>query len=462
MSAIKSRLVQKVQRTIASDDKHDEARGQEILDCFSDAFGHLLSKAPDAFKIKFRKMAGSSFAFYRGSACLFYHDLGREPLETQYINDRTGRIWIHGDLHAENFGTYMNSQGRLIFNVNDFDEAYVGPFLWDLKRFAASIALLGYSKALSDNQITDLVKAYAKAYLGRINQIVTAEDNGKDIPSLTLDTAKGPLLDALRTACKQTRAGILDSMTEIDDGDAQRRFTTGGQVQKLDHEQKKKVLSAYEGYLKTLPQRNFHRPNATKVKDVVGRQGVGIGSGGLPSYNLLLEGNTEALENDVVIFMKQSQKSAVSPQIQHEATQRHFKHEGHRTAISERALQAHADPWLGWAEMDGAGWLVAEVSPYAVDLEWDDINDPEEMASVVADLGEVTATMHAVGDQEDSKQSGDLVPFSSERAIHEVIANDEEGLTKLLVDFAHSYGAKVRRDHHIFVDMFRNGQIPGL
>ncbi len=42
-----------------------------------------------------------------------------------YLDERTSRVSIHGDLHAENFGTYMDANGRLIFNVNDFDKAYV-------------------------------------------------------------------------------------------------------------------------------------------------------------------------------------------------------------------------------------------------------------------------------------------------------------------------------------------------
>ena len=47
---------------------------------------------------------------------------------------------FHGDLHAENFGTYMDGKGALVFDVNDFDEAYLGHFTWDLQRFAASVA----------------------------------------------------------------------------------------------------------------------------------------------------------------------------------------------------------------------------------------------------------------------------------------------------------------------------------
>ncbi len=86
-----------------------------------------------------------AFAFYRGTACLFYSDLERDRHGGLYLDERTGRVWIHG----ENFGMYMDSNGRLTFNVTDFDEVYVGAFTLDLKRFAASVALIGYTKALS-------------------------------------------------------------------------------------------------------------------------------------------------------------------------------------------------------------------------------------------------------------------------------------------------------------------------
>jgi uncharacterized protein (DUF2252 family) len=148
--------------------KHHE-RTSEILDVFNNTFGNLLTGDPAAFQSKFRKMAATPFAFFRGSACLFYHDLREEAQEGTYLDERTSRIWIHGDLHAENFGTYMNSNGRLIFNVNDFDESYIGPFTWDLKRFSASIALIGYGKALSDDQISRLVKVFATSYRQKIH-----------------------------------------------------------------------------------------------------------------------------------------------------------------------------------------------------------------------------------------------------------------------------------------------------
>jgi uncharacterized protein (DUF2252 family) len=431
----------------------DGPRGEHILSVFDSAFGELLAADPAAFRVKFRKMAASAFAFYRGTACLFYADLDGEQHEGRYVTPRTGRVWIHGDLHAENFGTYLASNGRLVFNVNDFDEAFVGPFTWDLKRFAASVALLGYVKALGDDVISRLVTVYAAAYRERVRLLA----KGEAVPQLTLDTAQGPLLDALRSARTRTRVGLLDSMTAVRDHD--RRFTEGGGAVPLDAATRGAVLTAFASYLETLPEASRVRPDSLRVKDVVGRRGVGIGSAGLPSYNLLLEGTSDALENDVVIYMKQGQTPAVSRHITDPAVREYFLHEGQRTVVSQRALQAHADPWLGWTELAGAGQLVAEVSPYAVDLDWSDLDDPAQIEAVVADLGRATATMHAAADDESGHS---LVPFSTEDAIDEAIGADEDGFAPMLVDFAHSYGDRVRADHRIFVDLFRNGRIPGL
>lgn len=446
---------------MAHDQARKQERGQRILKVFDDTFGELLKGDAAAIRIKYRKMAGSAFAFFRGSACLFYTDMEKEQQSSPFINEETGRIWIHGDLHAENFGTYMSSQGNLIFNVNDFDEAYVGPFLWDLQRFVASIALIGYGKALSDDQITSLVKAYATSYMKKIQEVVQAEENMQHVKRFTLDTAKGPLLKALQSARAKTRADLLDGMTEVED--SERHFAIKGGAEKLDEETAGKVLEAFKGYLKTLPESNpnHHRPDSISIKDVVSRRGVGIGSAGLPSFNVLLEGTTEALENDVVIFLKQAQEASVAGHIPNASTAKsHFKHEGHRTVVSERALQSYSDPWLGWTEIDGKGFLVAEVSPYAVDLDWSEINGLAEMKSVVADLGAATAMMHAAGD--DDREHSDVVPFSPEKAIHKVLKADGEGFIGLMVEFSHEYSTRVREDHAIFVDLFRNAKIPGL
>ena len=102
-----------------------QQRQSQLVEILVAAFSDLMRADPAAFRRRFRKMASDPFAFYRGSACVFYADVIED--DDPWADRRTSRVWIHGDLHAENFGTYMAGEGRLIFNVNDFDEPYVAP-----------------------------------------------------------------------------------------------------------------------------------------------------------------------------------------------------------------------------------------------------------------------------------------------------------------------------------------------
>ena len=169
----------------------------------ADAFGDLIEADERAFRHKFRKMAASPFAFYRGSAPLFYADVVR--LEDPWADERTSRVWIQGDLHAENFGTYMDSAGILVFDVNDFDEAYLGHFTWDLRRMAASLALLGFAKALSDEAIERMIETYGRAYLEQVRGFATGDRDSEY--RLTLENTDGVLHSVLLRARLETRVG---------------------------------------------------------------------------------------------------------------------------------------------------------------------------------------------------------------------------------------------------------------
>jgi uncharacterized protein (DUF2252 family) len=117
------------------------------------------------------------------------------------------------------------------------------------------------------------------------------------------------------------------------------------------------VTGGCERYLETIPQTQRFRGIAYDVKDVIGKTGVGIGSAGLPSYTVPIEGFSQALDNDVVLSMKQGNVAAPSRVVDDQEVREYFTHPGHRTAVSQRALQAHADPLLGYTEIDDvASW----------------------------------------------------------------------------------------------------------
>jgi uncharacterized protein (DUF2252 family) len=433
-------------------DRGEDERTKEIVAVLVDAFDELMRADPVAFRRKFRKMAAAPFAFYRGTACLFYSDMRHET--DPWADERTSRVWIQGDLHAENFGTYMDGSGTLVFDVNDFDEAYLGSFTWDLKRLVASVALMAWSKAISDADIAALTGTYLRAYVRQVREY--AENPGDELVRLQLDSTEGVLHDVLLKARTRTRIELLDTLTTVND--YEREFIRRLGVRELDEDERRAVTRAFESYLDTIPQGKRLKGHSYHVKDVVGRSGFGIGSAGLPAYNVLVEGHTQALENDVVLSLKQGNVAAPGRVVDEERIRSYFRHEGHRTAVSQRALQAHADPWLGHTEIDGTGFVVAELSPYTSDLDWSELTEPNEMEPVLTYLGRATAKMHCVSD-EDSEQS--LVDFQVEEAIAAVI-DDEDAFVAELTSFALAYAERTRDDHRLFVDAFRGGQIPGI
>ncbi|WP_409329188.1 DUF2252 domain-containing protein [Trujillonella humicola] len=428
-------------------------RSQLIVDTLVEAFSDLMTADADAFRTKFRKMAADPFAFYRGSACLFYADMAQ--LDDRWCDERTARVWIQGDLHAENFGTYMDAQGRIVFDVNDFDEAYLGHVSWDLRRFAASFALLAWSKALGDDVIADLLRTYLDAYLDQVEAFTRSDDDRSF--ALTRDNTEGAVRDVILETLARTRLGLLARMTVVED--SERRFAEGPRTRRLGDDEQARVLDALERWKRTVHPPARRRDVAYDVKDVVATGGFGIGSAGLPAYNVLLEGYDQALENDVVLSIKQGNVAAPSRIVRDPELAAAFEHHGHRTAVSERALQANASQFLGWTEIDGTGYVVKELSPYESDLEWDDLTEPEEIAPVLAQLGRATAKVHCVGDA-DSEHT--LVPFQTEEAITAMVGGRREELLADLVDFAHGYARRTQEDHRLFVDAFRAGKIPGI
>jgi uncharacterized protein (DUF2252 family) len=428
-----------------------ERRTRLIIETLDDAFAPLMAADPAAFRAKYRKMARDPHAFYRGTACLFDADVTAR--DDPYVDDRTSRIWIHGDLHVENFGTYLSSEGVLVFDVNDFDEAYLGHFTWDLMRFAGSLALTCWQKALPEGEVRRLVGRFARAYLQQINHYLRTDDD-TDF-ALHLDTASGPVLEALKDARKIRRADALDEMTSVRHG--VRMFHDHASVRRLGKREHAQVMAAFETYLETIPDdKRFDRDLFYDVRDVVGKSGFGIGSAGLPAYNVLVEGYSQALDNDVVLSMKQANVPALRRFVDSAEIDRYFEHEGQRTVVSQRALQAHTDPLLGYTTVDGVGYVVAEVSPYEVDLEWGDITEPDEIAEVVDQLGRATAKIHCASD-EDSNQ--ELVDFQVEEAIATAVEGRRREFTEHLVEFALEYAGRVRQDHALFVDAFREGAI---
>ena len=247
-------------------------------------------------------------------------------------------------------------------------------------------------------------------------------------------------------------------MTLIDEN-FERRFRRSSGVRELDDAERARVHAAFRAYLKTIPEAKRFRSLTYQVKDIVGRQGFGIGSAGLPAYNVLVEGPTQALENDVVLSMKQGNVAAPSRIVHDERIEGLLQaprapHGGlaARVAGPRRPLaRLHRDRRVGF--------VVSELSPYVEDLDWSDLTEPEQMSPVLDYLGRATAKVHCVADKDSDPT---IVGFQTEDEIIEALSGNEEEFVEEMVKFGARYSEIVRDDHRLFVDAFRNGQIPGL
>ena len=132
-----------------------------------------------------------------------------------------------------------------------------------------------------------------------------------------LDVLVEPRHRPRRGACRPAGRATVDTLRDAaPDHPCRRRgppFRHTSGVRELDEAEYDKVKAAFEAYQDTIPKSKKFREIAYDVKDIVGRTGFGIGSAGLPSYNVLIEGFNQALDNDIVLSMKQGNVAAAEP-----------------------------------------------------------------------------------------------------------------------------------------------------
>src|SRR5436305_335684 len=122
-----------------------------------------LTRVPELVPIRYGRMLVSPFTFYRGAAKIMAHDLANAPLSGLNVQ-------CCGDAHLSNFGVFASPERRLVFDINDFDETLPGPWEWDVKRLAVSMAVAaqdnGYAVKDQDEAILATVEEYRTAMAG--------------------------------------------------------------------------------------------------------------------------------------------------------------------------------------------------------------------------------------------------------------------------------------------------------
>lgn len=152
----------------------------------TDVSGRLL-------KSKHRKMSAGAFPFLRAT---FYRWVERWPEVCPRLAERDQDVLLAvGDLHVENFGVWRDSRNRLVWGINDFDDACELSFTSDLVRLAASVLLAAAAANLdvSAKRVCALLLAGYRAGLRTEGKpILLSDARHAALVTLTRDTQEDP------------------------------------------------------------------------------------------------------------------------------------------------------------------------------------------------------------------------------------------------------------------------------
>ena len=159
------------------------------------------TRVPELLPIRHGRMLVSPFTFYRGAALPMAADLATTPASGL-------RVQLCGDAHLSNFGAFASPARRLVFDVNDFDETLPGPFEWDVKRLAASLAVAGRANGFTGKARRKIILAGVEGYRSTMRAFA-------DQPFLAVWYAHLDVDDAIaryRSQMKKTRVKATEKM----------------------------------------------------------------------------------------------------------------------------------------------------------------------------------------------------------------------------------------------------------
>ncbi len=259
------------------------------------------SRVPELVPIRYGRMLTSSFGFYRGAALVMAADLARTPSSGL-------RVQLCGDAHMSNFGIYASPERRLVFDVNDFDETHPGPFEWDVKRLAASLAVAGRVNGFSRKQRHKIARAAAAGYREAMTAFAGMGNLAVWYTHLDMDEVLKRIGDQLDTTREKRAQKLLDKWRTHDSVQALAKLTTqvDGRarivsqpplvvpVEELFPDQvvaeiNDRLGALVRAYRRTLQRDRRHLLEQFELVQVA-RKVVGVGSVGTRAWILLFEG----------------------------------------------------------------------------------------------------------------------------------------------------------------------------
>jgi uncharacterized protein (DUF2252 family) len=411
------------------------------------------ARLPELGPIRYGRMLVSPFTFFRGAAYLMAADLADGP--------RTGlHTQLCGDAHLSNFGIFAAPDRRRVFSISDFDETLPGPFEWDVKRLAASLAVAGrdrgFGHRIRHSLVTTAIREYRQAMarfasMRNINVWYTRLDVAGILEQVGATTSRKQL--------KRFQSNVAEMRTK-DSLRALRKLcrTVDGELRIVGNPPLvtpiEDVLPGMElDYLQDVVRRMIHAYRRTLPRDRrnllasyryvhAARKVVGVGSVGTRAWILLMVGRDD--KDPLFLQFKEAQASVLEPFLGRSQYRQH----GQRIVEGQRMMQAASDVLLGWERIvtiDG------QERDFYIRQLWDAKGSPEvELMDQTAleaygrVCGWTLARAHA--------RSGDRI------AIAAYLGNGGS-FDRAMATFAEEYADQNERDYAALKEAAENGRV---
>jgi uncharacterized protein (DUF2252 family) len=388
------------------------------------------SRVAELLPVKWNRMAASVFAFFRGAAPLMAADLAGRPV--------TGlNVQLCGDSHVRNLGAYAAPDGHRVFDLNDFDETTTGPWEWDIKRLGVSFLLASREAGGRDKDALDAILQLVASYRESLSRF--AAMRGLDLVSYEVrrHSKSGPIRAVLQKAERATAAKTLQKLTTPDSAGTPRFHDQPPLLRHVDDADAAKVVAALRPYRDTLGADHRQVLDLYHVVDVAFKV-VGTGSVGTRDYVVLLLGR--GADDPLFLQIKEELPSCWAPYLPNAPV---FTNEGQRVAEGQHRLQTVTDAFVGWTQIDQAGYLVRQLADHKAAVDPADLKG-DALAEYALVCGEVLAKAHA--------RTGDAAAIAG-------YCGRSDRLDNALGRFAVAYAEQTAQDYAAFMSALRDGKL---
>jgi uncharacterized protein (DUF2252 family) len=343
---------------------------------------------PEGAQTKFATLADSAFAFFRGSALLYYRDYAGSDAHLPLV-------FAIGDVHPENFGVMPGVDGEPFFGINDFDEAYVAPYSWDVKRGVVGFNVAAREQGYKRKKRLKIIKAFVKGYIEALTDF--AKDNDEKFRRYTSVNSPSLIRELIEDS-RRARGEWLTKYVHLEQG----QFHESEKLTPIPKRQRT-FQKAVNEYRKDPDIASLGGKDFFKVKNVAIKHGSGTASLGLERYFVLLAGPLQGATDDLILEFKQSRRSALFGLVGHGLSIAN-DHAG-RIQIAQDVHLVGGDPFYGQTTLDGMSFLVRERSPFKNSYDVEDL-DAETLRDYAGICGHVLAQSHARSDEDTGIMAG--------------------------------------------------------